>query len=406
METSRELIVSFQTGEQGELLFHSIAAPDVALDAIAGVLQGSSVAKAAFIKNAARVPDLNIARASAPVSTATPSFRNQQGYLDAAPGGVNVPAVTGVAGGGGAGVRVFDGEEDWEMRHEDRPVNFLGLVSGEPLPSVDADQDHGTAVMGVIAAADNGFGVTGIAPDAAVGLVRFKPLLVDSSNTILTAVKDQNMKAGDILVLPLDRPGPRGNSIAIEWWPDDFAAIRHATDQGVIVVAAAGNGGDDLDHPDYDTPLAGFQPAWRNPFRRGAMDSGAILVGAGIPPNSGEPDRSRHGDSNFGTAVDVQGWASAIFTTGYGDQERGNDTTRFYTSNFGMTSGSTAMIAGVLACVQGARIAAGKNPWTPSEARNALRATGSPQQASATSPIAERIGNRPNLAELIALALA
>lgn len=408
MKTSRELIVSFRAIDPTAQEFHSLSAPDVTLDVLAGTLQRTGVTKAAFIKYAAGVPELGILRASAPINAGvTPSFRSLQGYLDDAPDGVNVAALTGLTGAGGAGVRVFDAEEDWEMEHEDRPVNLLRRVSGERSPSRDADRDHGTAVMGVIAAADNGFGVTGIAPDATVGLVRFKPLLADSSNTILTAVNDQDMKEGDILVLPVDRPGPRDKSIAIEWWPDDFAAIRNATDRGVIVVEAAGNGGDDLDHTDYDRPLSGFPTSWRNPFRRGAMDSGAILVGAGIPPNRADPDRSRHDDSNFGDAVDVQGWAFSIFTTGYGDQEQGaSDPKRYYTSSFGLTSGSTAMVAGVLACVQGVRIAAGRRPWTPSQARNALRTSGSPQQASASHPLNERIGNRPNLAHLIALALA
>ena len=53
------------------------------------------------------------------------------------------------------------------------------------------------------------------------------------------------------------RQGQRG-FIAIEWWPDDFAAIRYAVNRGIIVVEAAGNGSNDLDDPDYDTPLSGL----------------------------------------------------------------------------------------------------------------------------------------------------
>lgn len=406
MEADRELVVSFRLEAEGT--FHSFCKPDFALDATASLLRVTGVAKAAFIKDAARVPDQDIERSSAPLGTATPDLRSKQGYLDAAPGGVNTSALAGLAGAGGTGVRVFDAEQDWETAHEDGPLKFLDVVFGPTSAAPGADRDHGTAVIGVIAARDNAIGVTGIAPDAAVGLVRFKPHYVDSHATIRNAVDQQSMKAGDILVLPIHRSGPRGKPIPIEWWPDDFAAIKHATDQGVIVVEAAGNGGEDLDHTDYDKPLPGFGANWSNPFHRGTADSGAILVGAGIPPGSADPDRSRHDDSNFGATVDVQGWGERIITIGYGDQFRGTDTTdtkRFYAANFGKTSGSTAMIAGVLACAQGARIAAGKAPWTPAEARNALRTTGSAQQASTAHPLTERIGTRPDLAHLIALAL-
>ncbi len=403
---SRELIVSFRADTEGTLLYRSVPAPDFTLDAVAALLKRSGLAEAAFVKAAARVPEQDIERKSAPLTNVTPSWRSRQGYLDAAPGGVHTSALAGVAGAKGARVRVFDAEEDWETGHIDRPIAFSSVVFGPTTAAAGADQDHGTAVMGIIAAREDAVGVTGIAPDATVGLVRFEPNFSNSHMTIQNAVDTLKMKGGDILVLPIDRKGPLGKQIAIEWWPDDFSAIKYATGKGVIVVEAAGNSGENLDLTDYDTRLPGFSLGWSNPFKRGAMDSGAILVGAGAPPNGADPDRSRHRDSNYGTSVDVQGWGADIVTTGYGDLTKGSDTTKFYAANFGKTSGSTAMVAGVLACVQGARIAAGRAPWTPSEARNALRTTGSPQQASTTSPLSERIGSRPNLAQLLALALA
>ena len=65
----------------------------------------------------------------------------------------------------------------------------------------------------------------------------------------------------------MHRPGPRFNFarahdqrgyIAVEWWPDDFAAILNATSRGIIVVEAAGNGAENLDDALYQTPGAGL----------------------------------------------------------------------------------------------------------------------------------------------------
>ena len=54
--------------------------------------------------------------------------------------------------------------------------------------------------------------------------------------------------------------------IAIEWWPDDFAAIRYAVEKGIVVVEAAGNGFQNLDAAIYGVRPAGFPASWTNPF--------------------------------------------------------------------------------------------------------------------------------------------
>ncbi|MCY7700192.1 S8 family serine peptidase, partial [Bacillus safensis] len=84
-----------------------------------------------------------------------------------------------------------------------------------------------------------------------------------------------------------------------------------------------------------------------------------------------------------------------------------------YTKSFGGTSGATPMVAGALACVQGILRRAGKTLLTPSTARELLRRTGSPQIENPNdigidvngTPYLKRIGNRPNLRELITEAL-
>jgi hypothetical protein len=83
----------------------------------------------------------------------------------------------------------------------------------------------------------------------------------------------------------------------------------------VIVVEAAGNGGENLDDPLYDTPPEGFPSGWKNPFNPANPSSGAIIVGAGNPPagthgkhnnNDGEPYKIEHVAvfSNYGSRID------------------------------------------------------------------------------------------------------
>lgn len=72
--------------------------------------------------------------------------------------------------------------------------------------------------------------------------------------------------------------------ICVEWWPCDLLAIQYATQKGVIVVEAAGNGSEDLDDPFYNAPNPTFPKNWKNPLTNPTV-SGAIMVGAGAPPN-------------------------------------------------------------------------------------------------------------------------
>ena len=174
----------------------------------------------------------------------------------------------------------------------------------------------------------------------------------------------------------------------------------------MIVVEAGGNGAENFDDPLYDTRPTGFPASWRNPFNPANPQSGAILVGAGAPPpgthgqNHGA-DRSRLAFSNFGARVDVQGWGREVTTTGYGDLQGGSSEDLWYTNTFSGTSSASPIIVGTLGCMQGVLRAANKTLLTPASARNLLRTTGSPQQSEVGRPASQRIGNRPNLRQMI-----
>ena len=249
------------------------------------------------------------------------------------------------------------------------------MVAGTQIAGVDW-RNHGTAVLGEYSGDTNTIGV-------------HRDLLGRRSPAPCpTAISDRpgrstrrrrGCSAGDIMLLEMHRPGPRFNFaarddqrgyIAVEWWPDDFAAIRNATSRGIIVVEAAGNGAENLDDALYQTPAPGFPAAWRNSFRRTNRDSGAIVVGAGAPPpgthgrNHG-PDRSRLDFSNCGALIDAQGWGREVTTCGYGDLQGGTNEDLWYTDTFSGTSSASPIVIGAIACVQGMAKARGRPVLTP-----------------------------------------
>jgi hypothetical protein len=346
-----------------------------------------------------------------PSAPAADDLRAGQRYLDAPPGGIGARQAWERPGGTGAGVRLIDVEGDWRFSHQDLGRRSA-LVAGRPEGDV-ARRNHGTNVLGMLLGVHDERGVDGICPDTAVRAVSYQPEERWGSARAI-AYAAGGLRPGDILLVEMQRPGPRakleGDSqdgyLPMSYWPDDLTAIQYAVGRGAIVVEAAGNGAEDLDDSTYGGPGPGFRPYRPNPFHRDGLDSGSILVGAGAPPGGKRgPDRSKLRFSNWGRALDAQGWGGDVATTGGvgggADETRpGGDEDTWYTGAFAGTSSAAPMVAGALACVQGVLRAEGRAPLSPAQARAALRETGSPQQP-ATDGSLQRIGNLPDVGQLI-----
>ncbi|KAK5651438.1 hypothetical protein OQA88_12445 [Cercophora sp. LCS_1] len=186
----------------------------------------------------------------------TPDFVPRQLYHKAAPIGFDTRWAATLPGGRGTGVTIIDCEWGWVREHESLARNFKEIIGENDAK----DPDHGTAVVGVLVGDRNPGGITGIAPAAIIKAYSFglsqghaKYVSQDTAPVIQKAAA--SLKEGDVLLLEIHRPDPATppdereqlGYLPVEWWPEDFAAIKQATDNGIIVIEAAGNGFQDLD---------------------------------------------------------------------------------------------------------------------------------------------------------------
>ncbi len=297
---------------------------------------------------------------------ATPNLVNRQGYRKANPG-IDVDYAWS-QGAMGQGVKISDIEYSWgKLDHEEFINQDIAYGS-----SHDAGQhaDHGIAVMGILVGdEDNNVGIKGTAPKA-VGRVFSE--VQGRAAAIINATK--NSKAGDVIVLEMQTGGPDGNLAPADVTQSVWDAVRAATNAGIIVVAAAGNGNANLDSSSYR--------AYRN---RG--DNGSIIVGAG----SSNTSHSKLSFSTYGQRVDVQGWGQNVFTTGYGHLTYDNDYRKEYTPSFSGTSSATPVVTSAVACIQSYALSKLGKRLKPREMRDLLKSTGVAQGGGG------HIGPLPNI---------
>lgn len=332
------------------------------------------------------------------------NFEPAQGYLHSAPNGIGAMAVWNRRGALGQRIRICDIEGAWRLDHEDLPAGIASF--GGTIQTSATWRNHGTAVLGEMIGKPGTSGVVGISHRAR-GAVQsaFTGSLFTPAAAIRNATR--RLRAGDVILIELHAIGPTKKYIAMQYWNDVFSAIRMATDKGITVVEAAGNGGEN------------FQ---KTVFRNTGLqkDAGAIVVGAGIPPTNymdyfgddwtfagfsrygkiGVP-RSRIWFSNYGKIVNVQAWGWHVTTLGYGDAQGGSSESRWYTHRFSGTSSASPIVAGAVACIQGRATAVRGAPLSPAAVRRLLIRTGTPQMRGPGVPLSQHIGPQPNMEKAI-----
>lgn len=151
------------------------------------------------------------------------------------------------------------------------------FVGNDPTQFNNGASDHGTHVAGVIAAARNRTGMTGVAPRAKIMALNVNRGSYISGGNVAAAIRYAVDNGADIINLSLaSAPGAAPTSAIT-------SALAHAKANDVLVVTAAGNHGVDLD-------TTTVYPASQN------FDN-MIVVGASTPTDTVA------GFSNYGASV-------------------------------------------------------------------------------------------------------
>ncbi|CED90101.1 Peptidase families S8 and S53 [Actinomyces succiniciruminis] len=196
------------------------------------------------------------------------------------------------------------------------PDQACGLDPGCADPGVDP-LGHGTGVAGIIAAARDGRGIDGAAPG--VDLVSLKA--GDATGSFFAEAVSQAIRYGadaelDILVMAFttdpwfrycaEAPGDTAEERAQQAADLEKieSALNYAADHGIILIAAAGNEGFDLDHGTVDWYSSGWSGQGTREVNEGCVTMPAqsdAVITVGAVNTMGE----RASYSNIGQAVDI-----------------------------------------------------------------------------------------------------
>jgi serine protease len=303
---------------------------------------------------------------------ATPNWTASQDYREAAPTGVDINYAWSFDPTNGNGESWYwfqDLEWGWTETHED--FGSLTINAGPDNTNPDFF-NHGTAVVSIVGACDDGKGMTGLTPDVnlTARVVTGHPSTADA----LIAIGNQ-LITGETYLIEMHAQGPNPGwacvcncaqfrYIAMEYWTAEFNAILANSTNGRTCIEAAGNGSMDLDWAGYG-----------NAFNLGFRDSGAIVVGAGTSGSVHNPECW----TNHGSRISAQGWGDGVYAAGYGDLFNPGGSDQDYTAGFSGTSSASPIVTG--AAISLALIHRGQNgsymsPW---DVRSRLTINGTPQ---------------------------
>ncbi len=276
------------------------------------------------------------------IAPTTPNYEPLQKYLDPNPG-VNMRYAwdRGITG---EGIRIRNVEYGFNKNHEEFNDNDRVFIN----PGYNVHQslsedytEHGTGTFGALFGNNGEYGVTGMVYGADE-LVLFPEYTQEYYYNRRKAVSlaINSSQEGDVIIFEMQTGGVNESEDDPHYVPAEYSfpiwdLTKAASDLGIIIVAAAGNGNQNLDAPEYEEYM-----------QRG--NSGAIIVGAGRATTT----HSKLSFSTYGSRVNLQGWGEKVLSSGYGDYAIiGNDFNQQYTQ-FSGTSSATPIVAACVVALQ------------------------------------------------------
>ncbi|WP_333662519.1 S8/S53 family peptidase [Chishuiella changwenlii] len=320
-------------------------------------------------------------------TSTTPNLEDDQTYLNSNPG-IDAKYAWSI-GVTGKHVNVINIEFGFIKNHEMLiNLDHVQLEKGfelhpellNPESQYSNFLDHGTATAGVITPSKNNIGLTGISFDvnSFTNFLEWTTKGYDRVGAVARALS--SAKVGDIVTYEMQTFGENREYVPAEFDNLIWDLTKAATDAGIIVIAAAGNGSQNLDSPIYKSYMD-----------RG--DSGAIIIGAG----SDDTTHSILSFSSYGSRVNLQAWGDNVLTAGYGYWNKyDNDNNRNYFL-FAGTSSATAVMGGVATLIQSYYFQQTGKYLTPKELKKLLIETATPQGGDLT----KNIGPHPDIKSAI-----
>jgi subtilisin family serine protease len=227
---------------------------------------------------------------------------------------INAPAARAI-NGGSPNVVVGDIDTGLDWTHPDLAANVdfadsASCIGGVPNTNPAAwmdDQGHGTHTAGTIAAAKNGIGIVGVAPNVRLAGIKAG----DAAGFFFPeAVVCAFMWAGNHHINITNNSyfadpwlfNCRNDPVQRAIWVAERRAIRFAQSQGTLVVAAEGNQADDLSHPTVDaTSPDNTVPVTRDITNACAVVPVEVPGVVGVTATGNLQEKSFY--SSFGTAT-------------------------------------------------------------------------------------------------------